>query len=423
MPFKALHLADIHIGMENYGRIDPDTGLHTRLQDFVKCLGFAVETALEEEVDLVLFAGDAYRTCDPNPTHQRAFAAQFRRFSDAGIPVVMIVGNHDNPVSFGKATSIDIFGTLNRGEVRIVARPERLVIDTKSGKAQVACLPWPMKSTIMTQEQYKGLSETEIRTQIEDICTRIIQTFADEMIPDHPAFLMSHITATDATLAGTERAAVIGHDPTILTSVLANPAFDYVALGHVHKFQDLNPSGEPHVIYPGSVERVDFGEEHEACGFCIVEYEGKGQTSYRFIETPARPFVTIDVEIPPDEPPTEYMIRAIRRRNLTNAVVRVIYTVAEEQQHLADIKEVREALEEAFLVASIIRKTEAPERVRRASVSEELNIQEALDRYFENNPTLKPFVEDMKSYARQLEHELFEEELGRMQNVEPGAKE
>jgi hypothetical protein len=84
---------------------------------------------------------------------------------------------------------------------------------------------------------------------------------------------------------------------------------------------------------------------------------------------------------------------------------------------------VREALEEAFLVASIIRKTEAPERVRRASVSEELNIQEALDRYFENNPTLKPFVEDMKSYARQLEHELFEEEQGRMQNVEPGAKE
>ncbi|HCQ00133.1 MAG TPA: hypothetical protein DIT99_05300, partial [Candidatus Latescibacteria bacterium] len=81
----------------------------------------------------------------------------------------------------------------------------------------------PMKSTIMTQEQYKGLPETEIRTQIEDICTRIIQTFADEMIPDHPAFLMSHITATDATLAGTERAAVIGHDPTILTSVLANP--------------------------------------------------------------------------------------------------------------------------------------------------------------------------------------------------------
>ena len=423
MPFKALHLADIHIGMENHGRIDPDTGLHTRLQDFVKCLDFAVETGLKEQVDLVLFAGDAYRTCDPNPTHQRAFAAQFRRFSDAGIPVVMIVGNHDNPVSFGKATSIDIFGTLNMHDVRIAARPERLIIDTKSGKAQVACLPWPTKSTLMTQEQYKGLSETEVRTKIEDICTQIIQTFAEEMTPEYPAFLMSHITATDAKLAGTERAAVIGHDPTILTSALANPAFDYVALGHVHKFQDLNPSGNPHVVYPGSVERVDFGEEHETCGFCIVEYEGKGETSYRFIETPARPFVTIDVDIPPDEPPTEYMIRAIKRRDLTDAVVRVIYTVAEEQQHLVNLKEVRDLLEKAFLVASIIRKTEAPERVRRASVSEELSLQEALDRYFENNPGLKPFVEDMKSYALQLEHELFDEGQTRMHAIKPKAKE
>lgn len=423
MPFKALHLADIHIGMENYGRTDPDTGLHTRLQDFVRCLDFAVTTALDEEVDLVLFAGDAYRTCDPNPTHQRAFAGQFRRFSDAGIPVVMIVGNHDHPVAFGKATSIDIFGTLNMNEVRIVSKPERLVIDTKNGSAQVACLPWPTKSTLMTQEEYKGLSEDDVRMKIEDICTQIIQSFAEEMTDDAPAFLMSHITATDARLAGTERAAVIGHDPTILTSVLANPAFDYVALGHVHKFQDLNPHGNPHVIYPGSVERVDFGEEHESCGFCIVEYEGKENTSFRFIETPARPFVTIAVDIPSEEPPTECMIRAIRQKDLTDAVVRVIYTVAEEQQHLVNIKEVREALDDAFLVASIVRKTEAPERVRRASVSEELDLQEALDRYFENNPTLKPFVDDMKTYARQLEHELFEDGQSSPPDAAPGTKE
>ncbi|SVB35813.1 uncharacterized protein METZ01_LOCUS188667, partial [marine metagenome] len=110
MSLKVLHLADIHMGIENYGRLDPETGLHTRLQDFVGCLSFAVDTALEENVGLVLFSGDAYRTCDPNPTHQREFAAQFCRFSDEGIPVVMVVGNHDNPVSFGKASSIDIFG-------------------------------------------------------------------------------------------------------------------------------------------------------------------------------------------------------------------------------------------------------------------------------------------------------------------------
>ena len=51
---KFLHIADIHLGMENYGRIDPSTGLHTRLKDFIKCFSYAMDIALEEKVDLVI---------------------------------------------------------------------------------------------------------------------------------------------------------------------------------------------------------------------------------------------------------------------------------------------------------------------------------------------------------------------------------
>jgi exonuclease SbcD len=234
------------------------------------------------------------------------------------------------------------------------------------------------------------------------------------MDPRLPAFLLAHITATDAKLAGTERSAVIGHDPTILTSVLANPAFDYVALGHVHRFQDLNPAGHPPVVYPGSIERVDFGEEYETCGFCIVEYENKGRTRYRFVETPARRFVTIEAEVAPEEPPTERLLSEIKRHDLKETIVRMLYTVPEDRQHLVDLKAIRAALEGAFLVAAIVRKAEAPERVRRAAVSENLNLMEALDRYFENNPSLTPFVQDMKSYARHLEQELSAERQERL---------
>ena len=112
MPIKFLHVADTHIGVENYGRLDSGTGLHTRLQDFIKSLRFAFEEALKENVDLVIFAGDAYRSCDPTPTHQREFASLIRMVSAEKIPVVMVTGNHDNPVAFGKASSVDIFGTL-----------------------------------------------------------------------------------------------------------------------------------------------------------------------------------------------------------------------------------------------------------------------------------------------------------------------
>ncbi|MBT5872184.1 MAG: hypothetical protein HOH43_02095 [Candidatus Latescibacteria bacterium] len=71
-----------------------------------------------------------------------------------------------------------------------------------------------------------------------------------------------------------------------------------------------------------------------------------------------------------------------------------------------DLKVIRSALEPAFLVASIVRKSTAPERLRRSSVSEDLGLMDALDRYFENNPDLAPFAERMRSSARQIETEL-----------------
>jgi len=64
---KVLHFADLHLGVENYGRPDAATGLHTRLLDFMRSFDELVDYALAEPVDLVLFAGDAYKNRDPNP--------------------------------------------------------------------------------------------------------------------------------------------------------------------------------------------------------------------------------------------------------------------------------------------------------------------------------------------------------------------
>ncbi|WP_200907442.1 metallophosphoesterase family protein, partial [Ardenticatena maritima] len=68
---RILHFSDLHIGTENYGRINPETGLSTRLEDFLRAFDFVVDYALENDVDLVLFTGDAFKNRDPSPTHQR----------------------------------------------------------------------------------------------------------------------------------------------------------------------------------------------------------------------------------------------------------------------------------------------------------------------------------------------------------------
>src|SRR3954462_6153973 len=88
-PLRIAHIADTHIGMENYGRINPESGLNQRLHDFLNSLDQALDGAIEAGVDLVAFAGDIYKTRDPTPTHQREFARRIQRLNAAGIPSVL----------------------------------------------------------------------------------------------------------------------------------------------------------------------------------------------------------------------------------------------------------------------------------------------------------------------------------------------
>ena len=109
---NVLHFADIHIGMENYGHIDSSTGINSRVIDFLRRFDEVIDYGLSHDVDLVIFAGDAFKTRDPSPTLQREFARRVKRFVDANVPVVMLVGNHDLPAMEKKASSIDIYRTL-----------------------------------------------------------------------------------------------------------------------------------------------------------------------------------------------------------------------------------------------------------------------------------------------------------------------
>ncbi len=403
---KLLHIADIHLGMENYGRIDPATGLHTRLKDFIKCFSYAMDIALEEKVDLVIFTGDAYKNSNPNPTHQREFSRQIYRLSEAEIPVIMVNGNHDNPVSFGRATSLDIFDTLNVSGVKVVTEPEMLNIETKAGPVQVFGLPWPTKNLFLTKEEYKDFTDEEITREIQERASKMIKEYARIMKPGIPAIFAAHLAAAEATYSGSERSAIIGRDPVFSTQVLAQKEFDYVALGHIHKFQDLNLDNHPPVVYPGSIERINFGEEKEDKGICLVNIE-KGNTSYEFIPLPARKFITIDVVISEEQDPTNTLLQEIEKVDLFEAVVRVFYTLSAEREDLLDFKRINSALEGAFLVSAIAKKSQSPERRKRVEeMTENLGMLEAMDKYIQSNSDLVPLSRELKTYAQKLEKEL-----------------
>ena len=411
---RLLHFADLHLGVENYGRLDPTTGLHTRLLDFRRCLAAIIDLAIDEAVDAVLFAGDLYRTPTPNPTWQREFATQLCRLQAAQVPIVFVVGNHDTPAAFGRATSVDVFNALDLPGTHVLRSPRLLCLDTASGPLQVAGLPWPTRHYLRADETYREMAQEGLQREIGRLCAGQIADFAADLDPALPAVLVAHVAAAGATLSGSERATLIGSDPTLLTSDLAHPAFDYVALGHVHRHQDLNPGGRPPVVYSGSPERVDFGEEGETKGCCLVTL-GPGPddgVEVRFVETPSRPFVTIDVDADDDADPTDVALACVRATEVRDAVVRVRYTTAPGQP--LDVDRVRRALDAAgaHVVAAITPRPVPQERQRRAAIAQDATVDDALERYIDNRPDLDTHRDALRRYAAILERELEASDAG-----------
>lgn len=408
---KLLHTADIHLGTKNYGRMDAASGLNTRLLDVRRSFEAMVERALDEDIDCFLFCGDAYHTADPTPTQQKIFARCLQPIADADIPIVLVVGNHDHPVSFGKASSLDIFPFLD-GEIHLFNRPSLQTIPTKSGPLQVLALPWPVRSLILTKEEHRKKTPDEVRAFIEQkyveyvrTATQTIQAGRDGFDPDVPTVLAAHLTVQGAELAGSERTSLIAQEPKFTVGQLAVPPVHYVALGHIHQPQNRNPDGDIPVVYSGSIERVSFKECGERKGFYLVDIDPARTPAadLTYVETPARPFVAIDVDAREAAEPTECILSAIARHELQDAVVRVRYRIDEEQVPLVDTQRLREALGEADVVASIERSVDPAERRRRTVVTRDSGLEEAMRQYVAQHDDLAGLEEDMVEAALALE--------------------
>jgi len=398
---RLLHLADIHIGMENYGQIDPATGVNSRVMDFLRCFDEAVAYAVQNEVDLAIIAGDAYKTRDPNSTYRREFARRIKRLTDAEIPVVLLVGNHDLPSAARRASSVSIFHTLQVPRVTVADSDELYRITTRRGvPVQVVAIPYPLRSRLMAHDEFRHLSLAELDSRLQALLTENLRALIAQLDPDVPAILTAHLSVSEAK-QGSEKNVMIGRDVIMLKSIVADPAFDYVALGHIHKFQDLNCGAHPPVVYAGSIERIDFGEETEEKGFVIADIR-RGETSYRFVPVAARPFLTIRVDV--DRPdPTAQILEEIARHDVQGAVVRVLIRVDEERARLIQDREIRRALGGAHYISAIHKEVERRIRQRLGGQSaEELTPRELLQRYFQDRGQDPERIQLLLQYADEI---------------------
>ncbi|MBI4036478.1 exonuclease SbcCD subunit D [Candidatus Daviesbacteria bacterium] len=378
---KLLHFSDLHIGMENYARLDPETGLSSRLLDFFATLDFIVELSQKEEVDAVLFAGDAYKTRDPNPTQQRGFGERIKKLAKFA-PVVLVVGNHDTPNAAGKANTLDIYSTLEINNVYVSRKPELLQIPTKSGPLQIVTLPWLHKN------DYKTIGDK-------------IHSLYEKIKPDSPAIFLSHAEVEGASF-GSEKGMAIQNDVTIPLSLLTDRRLHYVALGHIHKHQVL--SKDPLVVYSGSPQRIDFGEEKEEKGACLVEISGK-KTGFKFIPTNARKFLTIEVNLKPDDVnPTQTVLEDISKHEVMDKIVRIVINIPADLNETLQMDLIKKTLKDTHFIAGISRNVERKERLKIDGQEEveRLTPLEALKKYFSAKQYDKVRQKELLKFAEQL---------------------
>ena len=332
-----LHFADAHIDMANYGRHDSQTGLPVRVVDYLKSLDTIVDTAINEKVDLVIFAGDAYKDRSPAPTFQREWGRRIMRLSHAGVPTLLLIGNHDLSPAMGRAHALESFDTLEVPHVLVLDRPTFLGPgDLFDLPLQVLALPWISRTGYLAQRETPGADLGQVYEELEELLTELIQGWLEQADPSLPIVLTAHASVAGASYGG-ERTVMLGSDLVLPGSLVKDSRLDYVALGHIHKPQDLNPHNHPPVIYPGSIERVDWGECNDN-KFFVIAHVQRGQTEVEWRKlTGIRPFVDRRLSLESQENVSEALRAALPPPgDLEGAIVRLILEYPRDWESLID---------------------------------------------------------------------------------------
>ena len=206
-----------------------------------------VDLALQENVDLVLIAGDTFDSNTPSPRAQLFFAKQIKRLTDQKIQVVMIFGNHDHMKKEDLlVTKTPYFKLLGNGE-----KVETVTFETKDGFA------------------YDVIGFSYLNNHI----TR-------DMIPDFPEkgqdYTFGLMHAQEKTQAGNVYAP-------FTTSEVQNLNYDYFALGHIHARNNL--SEDSWIVYPGNIQGRHINEKGaKGCYLGEIDEQTK-KTTIEFKQT------------------------------------------------------------------------------------------------------------------------------------------
>jgi exonuclease SbcD len=288
---RVLHTSDWHLGrrLERYDRFEE----HRAVVDSV------VAIAASEGADLVLHSGDLFDRAVPPVEALRLGLEGLVRLTDGGArPVIAVAGNHDSPELFETlAPFLAPFGVHLVGRIKSPGEGGVLSVDTKAGRAHVACLPFLRAAQTVDfmarADEWYGLYADRIRK----ITERYAAALGELAGPNDATFVVAHFMVggvkVNTGAPRGERDLHMGEAYAAAESAVPTTA-DYVALGHIHAPQPV-PGARVPAQYAGSLLQLDFGEAGEVKRVVVVDTSPEAPASIRSVPvTGGRPLIRVE---------------------------------------------------------------------------------------------------------------------------------
>lgn len=258
---RIAHITDTHLGYRALSRNDPATGRNQRTVDFEQALERVIDDILKRDVDVILHAGDVFHHTRPTWQTLRHFIQQFRRIEKAGIPTLVIAGNHDTPRIRTGGSAFSVL-ELALPDIRFVAEYEDIHEVALFGDLNLHVHAVP-HGALTNDDPVVPLVVDGRRNVL--ICHGMVPGILDPGISAEPG-------------------------EQVLNTALLTPDFDYIALGHYHLHMEAVNKG----WYAGSTERTGWGDREATPGYCIVELDAPGdRPRVEHIALPVRPMIDL----------------------------------------------------------------------------------------------------------------------------------
>jgi DNA repair exonuclease SbcCD nuclease subunit len=257
---KILHVADTHLGYSAY-RKSTEEGVNQREMDVYNAFEQFVDYAVDVKPDLIIHAGDLFDSVRPNNRAITFSLKQLLRVSKAGIPLVMISGNHEHPKLKETGHIFSIFDHLENVYPIYNGKYEKLSFNISKKKLLVHCIP-------------QCTSKKEFNAELK------------KLKPD--SNVDYNIFVAHGAVTGIQVFSMSEFNELIIPAQILSRKFDYIALGHFHGFTKLADNA----FYSGSIESFTFNDAGDKKGFIEFELSEKN-LKHNFVQVLSRPMIDV----------------------------------------------------------------------------------------------------------------------------------